>query len=179
MPKPISTLDDVVPSNFMQTCSVMFRAGLIGNIPDWYNDLPMGDWPLHILNAEHGKIGYLDEILGVYRVHGGGLWSMNMSQFRRIDDVEDLISTYQTINRHLNFKYDKQIRKKVSPLHYKAALILFDAHRYPEASYYARLYLSNLSFRKRIKDRLMLKVLLKAYFHQLHNLLKQPDKAIK
>jgi hypothetical protein len=28
-----------------------------------------------VLNAQHGKIGYLDEVMGVYRKHSGGFWS--------------------------------------------------------------------------------------------------------
>jgi hypothetical protein len=26
---------------------------------------PLGDWPLHVLNAQHGRIGYLDEVIPV------------------------------------------------------------------------------------------------------------------
>jgi hypothetical protein len=35
----------------------------------------MGDWPLHVLNAQHGRIGYLDDVMGVYRKHAKGVWS--------------------------------------------------------------------------------------------------------
>jgi hypothetical protein len=35
----------------------------------------MHDWPLHILNAQYGDVGYLDEILAVYRIHNQGSWS--------------------------------------------------------------------------------------------------------
>ena len=36
---------------------------------------PITDWPLYILAAEHGTIGYIDEVMSVYRYHAGGLYS--------------------------------------------------------------------------------------------------------
>ena len=39
----------------------------------WYDGFfPVTDWPLHILYAREGRIGYLDRTLGAYRLHGGG-----------------------------------------------------------------------------------------------------------
>jgi glycosyltransferase involved in cell wall biosynthesis len=68
-------LADLLMGNFMHTCSVVFRARLFDDFPAWIFKCPMGDWPLHVLNAQHGKIGYLDEVMGVYRKHSGGFWS--------------------------------------------------------------------------------------------------------
>ena len=34
--KPISTLEDLLHGNFIPTCSVMFRNGLIKDFPEWY-----------------------------------------------------------------------------------------------------------------------------------------------
>ena len=36
---------------------------------------PVTDWPLHVLYAREGRIGYLDRTLAAYRLHGGGLFS--------------------------------------------------------------------------------------------------------
>ena len=53
----------------------MFRNGLFAEFPQWFFQLPMGDWPLHILNAFYGDIGFIDEVMGVYRIHSGSMWS--------------------------------------------------------------------------------------------------------
>jgi glycosyltransferase involved in cell wall biosynthesis len=74
-PPATCTLEHLVVGNFVPTSSVMFRAGLIGEIPAWVYDLNWIDWPLHLMHAEHGKVGFIDEQMSVYRVHGGGLWS--------------------------------------------------------------------------------------------------------
>jgi glycosyltransferase involved in cell wall biosynthesis len=36
--KEMSTLQDIWMGNFIATCSTMFRRGVIGEIPGWYND---------------------------------------------------------------------------------------------------------------------------------------------
>jgi len=68
-------IEDLLRGNFMHTCSVVFRSGLFEDFPSWFFKCPLGDWPLHVLNAQHGRIGYLDEVMAVYRKHGKGAWS--------------------------------------------------------------------------------------------------------
>lgn len=109
--KQVSALEDIWMGNFIATCSTMFRRGLIGEIPEWYNDFfPITDWPLHILNAEHGKIGYIDEVMGVYRYHAGGLYS----PFSETKKQQETLKFYRTINKHLNYRYDKIINIAIS-----------------------------------------------------------------
>jgi len=68
-------LEDLLVVNLIPTCSCVFRRGLIDPIPSWAFGLKMADYPLHILNAQFGKTAYLDEVMGVYRVHAGGVWT--------------------------------------------------------------------------------------------------------
>ena len=121
IPKPISTLADLAAGNFIQTCSVMFRAGLYGALPDWYLEMPTFDWPLHVLNAEHGAIGYIDEVLGAYRVHPAGFWSMQMAHYRQIADIESMIHGYRLIDRHTGGRYRATISEQLRPLHRRGA----------------------------------------------------------
>jgi glycosyltransferase involved in cell wall biosynthesis len=121
MPKPISMLADLAAGNFMQTCSVMFRAGLYGELPDWYLEMPTFDWPLHVLNAEHGAIGYIDEVLGAYRVHPAGFWSMQMAHYRQISDIESMIHGYRLIDRHTKGRCRETISEQLRPLHRRGA----------------------------------------------------------
>ena len=42
--KPYYTIDDLLEhSNFIPTCSVMFRNGLLGKFPDWYFKSEIGE----------------------------------------------------------------------------------------------------------------------------------------
>jgi glycosyltransferase involved in cell wall biosynthesis len=116
--KEFSTLEDIWMGNFIATCSTMFRRGLFGEVPDWYDSFfPITDWPLHILNAEQGKIGYINEVMGAYRYHTGGLYS----SFEEFKKLEKTLEFYQKINKDLKFKYDKIINMAISKYFYEWA----------------------------------------------------------
>jgi glycosyltransferase involved in cell wall biosynthesis len=105
--KEISTLDDLWKGNFIATCSTMFRNGLVPEIPDWYLPMfPITDWPLHILNAERGAVGYIDEVMSVYRHHEGGLYSSHDEARKQAETLR----FYRAMNRNLGYRYARQIR---------------------------------------------------------------------
>jgi glycosyltransferase involved in cell wall biosynthesis len=105
--REISTLADIWRGNFIATCSAMYRAGVIGRIPDWYIPLfPITDWPLHILHAERGHIGYIDEMMGVYRHHAGGLYS-SRSEWEKLEATAML---YEVMSRSLGPRHGPLVR---------------------------------------------------------------------
>lgn len=69
------TIHDLAKGNMMHTASVVYRNGLIENFPEWFNQSPVGDYVLHLLNAKKGLIKYLPDTMAVYRAHPGGVWS--------------------------------------------------------------------------------------------------------
>jgi glycosyltransferase involved in cell wall biosynthesis len=72
----VSGLHDLLRGNFIATSSVVYRRAAVTEVPAWYDHFfPVTDWPLHVLYAREGRIGYLDRTLGAYRLHGGGLFS--------------------------------------------------------------------------------------------------------
>ena len=108
--KETSTLEDLLAGNFIFTGSVMYRRGLFGELPDWCYTIQTGDWALHALNAQYGKIGYLNEVMATYRVHAAGLWSLEKSA----SQLTDAIALLDNLNAHLGFKYDSQIKASQS-----------------------------------------------------------------
>jgi glycosyltransferase involved in cell wall biosynthesis len=65
---------ELAKGNFIHTPSVVFR-NLIKEFPTEFKKSPVGDYFLHMLNAEHGKIKKLNDSMAVYRVHDNGVWS--------------------------------------------------------------------------------------------------------
>ncbi|QDU92545.1 glycosyltransferase [Lignipirellula cremea] len=72
---PELTLSDMVMDNPISTCSILLRRSVIPRVPDNLKSLNLGDWPLCIVAAREGKIGFLSEPMAAYRVHGGGVWT--------------------------------------------------------------------------------------------------------
>ncbi len=113
--KEISTIDDLVGETeiwFMATSSVMFRNGLLTEYPDWYHQSKSGDIPRYILLAKLGNIGYLPDVMSVYRKNRGGV-SFTDSEVDA-DFLFNRIGMYNGINQELNFKYDRVLRRNVA-----------------------------------------------------------------
>jgi len=113
VPRPVATLDDILLLNFIPTASAVFRRNLFGVLPEWYFELPCGDWPLHILNAEHGNIGYLNEKMAVYRIHQGGAWSVITAR----EEAERILEMYDKLAREMTVTYSKALSRARAP-HY-------------------------------------------------------------
>ena len=118
-------LEELVRGNYIQTCSVMFRSSALPEIPTWYTDLPVGDWPLYVLLAQTGRVVYLDEVLAAYRVHARGVWSAGLSRYQSPEDVLSLLRTYDVLDHHLSGKYHASIVRASGYLHRAAAIALF------------------------------------------------------
>jgi hypothetical protein len=139
-PKRYTDLTDMVGGNYVQTCSVMFRASALIGIPEWYAGLPIGDWPLYVLLAQRGRIAYIDQTMSAYRVHGGGVWSAGLSFHKHVDDIVGLLDTYAILDRHLLGRYHDVIEKKSSYLHRAAAIALFHDGDFRRAVLHWRTY---------------------------------------
>ena len=66
---------DLARSNFVTNVSVMFRHANIDPLPEWITQAATYDYAMHMLNAEHGKIRYMNRCMAVYRKRREALWS--------------------------------------------------------------------------------------------------------
>jgi glycosyltransferase involved in cell wall biosynthesis len=116
--KEISALEDLLTHNFIAGCSPMLRRELLKQLPGWYANAAWGDWPLYILSAQHGKIGHINEILGVYRLHSGGYWS----GLSTIHKLEAIIAFLESIVDTLDIRYAEIIQTAISDYRKKLTL---------------------------------------------------------
>lgn len=65
-------INRIICKNPIPTLSVIFRKNTF-KVPEDYNNYVVGDWPIHILNAQHGDYYYMNENMGAYRIHSGGV----------------------------------------------------------------------------------------------------------
>jgi glycosyltransferase involved in cell wall biosynthesis len=94
---------DIVGFNFIPTCSVMFRNNYTAGLPAWFEELPIGDYPLHILNAQYGKIAYVDSLMAVYRLHQASSFSSQS----KCANIEKLIAMYNSLKKQMDEDYSK------------------------------------------------------------------------
>ena len=92
--QPFYEMADLIAGNFIYTASVMYRrAALPEPLPKWYYRMPFFDWPTFVLLGQNGRLAYLDEVMSVYRVHPGGVWSRLTPQQRieRADRAAEIL----------------------------------------------------------------------------------------
>ena len=78
----------------------------------------MGDWPLHMMNATHGKIGHLDDFTAVYRVHDSGMFSGSSLVQRDLNVVE----VYELMKSWMPKKHQAKIDQLLTAMFYKIAI---------------------------------------------------------
>jgi len=120
-PKPRFRLEDLlVHGCFIETATVMFRRQALGDLPDWYCDTFCSDWALHVLLAERGEIGYIDELMAAHRYHQQGVWT-------RLDVVERLkktIEAYTQVQMYLGLR-GKSLKRVLAAQWYGLAVQQF------------------------------------------------------
>jgi hypothetical protein len=67
--------DSLIQTNFIQTCSALYRRSRFPAIPENMFKLKVADWAMGILASRGGgRIGYIDRLMAVYRLHEGSSW---------------------------------------------------------------------------------------------------------
>lgn len=94
--------------DFMPTSSLMFKNNLFNNIPQWFYNLPMADYPLNLLNAQFGDLGYVEGILSARRIHDGGIWGPH-KEAKRIFHLESFIEFLWKFNKYTSEIYHETI----------------------------------------------------------------------
>ena len=132
-PPQRATLDDLLRWNIIVTCTVMFRNHLFQPLPNWFFEGRIGDWPLHMLNALHGDIDYIDEVTAAYRIHAGGFWSTRS----RLDEIAGLVCTAQLMRTALPPKHQKQLDRTINQWHAEVVDLKICNGEFDEAQQYA------------------------------------------
>jgi glycosyltransferase involved in cell wall biosynthesis len=108
--KKITSISDLIQKWYIPTASIVFRKSFL-SIPDWYKNIINGDYALEFLLAEKGPIGYIYDIMSVYRITHKGISSLDQKK-RLILLIELLV----TINSHFNLEYNELFRRKIRKL---------------------------------------------------------------
>lgn len=106
--KKFYMLKDLFTANMIQTNSVMYRWRFRQGLPPWFDPtLIPGDWYWHLLHAEQGSIGYLPDVMSVYRRHGTSFFAASEKDHVRHRGVYGLheLRLYATVDQHFKGRY--------------------------------------------------------------------------
>ena len=88
----------------LSTC--MYRRDVISRLDPGLWKMKIREWPFNIVVAREGLIGYVPEVMSVYRAHPGGIWSRKTPAERR-DILLEVIEPY---NEYLKFEFDAEFQ---------------------------------------------------------------------
>lgn len=107
----VSTIKDLAKNNYIHTPSVVYRNNLFGELPQYFSEAPIGDYFLHMLNAQHGKIKYIDKLMSVYRIHNTSYWSSKKDAEQRVIMINFLTKLKTYFDTDVQKILNKQILK--------------------------------------------------------------------
>ncbi len=163
------SLENLLQSNFIPTCSVMFRNGVFGNIPVWYQSFKfMEDWPLYVLIAQHGRIGLMNEVMGVYRFHSKSTWST----LDEISRCQEEVKFFNCMRQHFGSRYKNIIGAMLDKRYFKLALLHEDNYERDIAKVYIVKSIFTNPFISHIESFHKIKVMFRLYFPSLFRFIK-------
>ncbi|WP_437202350.1 glycosyltransferase [Planctomicrobium sp. SH664] len=131
------TLEQMLSSNIIVTCSALFRAGLFNKFPDWYLQAEAPDWLLHLLNARHGRVWYDPQVMAAYRIHPSSVWSTSP----RIVQLKRILRHAGMIRGELTPPQQYKLDASSARWHEEIVELLIQDGRRDEARHYSALHL--------------------------------------
>ena len=112
--KATATIYDVINKWFVPTASMVFRAELIKPLPEWFQDIYNGDYALDMLLANKGPIGYLKDVMSVYRKSDSSLSRNIGKNYQFVGNQKIKLLNY--FNSYTDFKYNYAIETQIKNL---------------------------------------------------------------
>lgn len=87
--------------------------------PDFWKNCPIGDIPTKLYLASKGSIGFINDVMSVYRRSSIGGWSCKrrkLTLLQRTNHHKKIIRMYQQYDDYTKRKYHSQLQEKVNSL---------------------------------------------------------------
>ncbi len=107
------TIQDMAINNIVPTASIVFRTPIPKEVfTNAYINLPIGDWPLHLLNLRKGNYYYIPQVMSVRHLYLESTWGMqdNIRNINIVLNVYDLLinSNWFSLDIIQNLKKGKE-----------------------------------------------------------------------
>jgi glycosyltransferase involved in cell wall biosynthesis len=109
------TFGDLLCGNFIHTCTVVYRTGVLPRFPEWFAECTFRDWPLHLVHASAGEMHYIEHVVAVHRQHQSSKW-WNPTKSRR-DQVRASVTVQRLAIAYLGTKANFRRARVLSARH--------------------------------------------------------------
>ncbi len=109
---------------YFQYASIVMKADVFINRPDWMRLFPIGDYPLTVHAALHGKIRLLADVMAVYRYYAAGSWTVRMDNDEaRAHICRRMIEGLEALDKATDYAHHETVHKRILRHEYTLALM--------------------------------------------------------
>lgn len=101
--------------SYMATNTMLYRISMYIPHTTWTRNCPVGDLPIMLSLAQAGMVGYIHDLMSVYRKGAAGSWSQKMaSSFKnRRKHHKAIIDMWHRFDRYSKYQYHDAVVKKI------------------------------------------------------------------
>jgi glycosyltransferase involved in cell wall biosynthesis len=115
--KEVCPFDDIIQGGgaFMATNSMLYRSSMFVQYSIWAKNCPIGDLPLMLTLAHRGMVGYIADVMCVYRRSLVESWTnrMNSSFKSRNKHYHAIKKMWTQFDQYSDYQYHSSVRKKI------------------------------------------------------------------
>ena len=102
--------------SFVPICSMFFKNNFENKFPTWFYDSPVGDLPLVLYLSTRGKIGFIDDVMSVYRVKSNiDSWTNKLkNRKKRRIHYFNIKKMWNEYDKYTDNRYTTSIRDKIN-----------------------------------------------------------------
>ncbi len=112
---------------FFQFASIVVKAEVFINRPQWMRMFPIGDYPLTVHAALNGKIRLLAEVMTFYRYYAANSWTVRTdNDVARAHISQRMIEGLEALDQATNYAHHEPIHQRILRQKYILALMTHD-----------------------------------------------------
>lgn len=155
---------------FLPSASLVYRKEIIDNLPEWYMNVSVGDYPLQMIASTYGYVYFMKDIMAVYRLNVPGSWTNSNYYSKKSKDKEikyrkGIIEILDRFNEYSNGDFFYEISEVKIPLQFEIEILSGNLKRITKSKY--KSYYEKLEFREKVKTRI--KMVSPDYFIKISN----------
>lgn len=106
---------------FFATASLMIPTKILKDLPDYYYNCTVGDYPIQLYAMSKGYTYYINKNMSAYRVKSSGSWTANIDSGKKdevkvkyIEHFKDMINMLESFSKSTNYKYRDIVNERIN-----------------------------------------------------------------
>lgn len=118
---------------FCPTSSLVMKAEVLEHLPDWFSEVPVGDYFMQILGSQNGGALYIDKVMSAYNRFNVASWTNTTKTVsQREAHLKGIVSALNHLNHFFQEKYKVEIDIVKSEILLHLAKLYLKQHRFHE-----------------------------------------------